>query len=299
MAAQSSWPDLPQDILESIFGFAKDPIDIVRCGAVCKSWLPTALQVFRKFFPLCLIQYGKGMAETRVVFNILTKETRKIYLPEATQNWIIGSCNSWLFMVDFIRFPDRLKLLNIFSKSQIDLPIPISSSAKLSPVDYFRDKLYASISESNHRKSLVTCNYQLEIEAMVSIPEIFQSYYTHPFFIKSHNDDLWLVGCSINGSLYPDGAFFKIFEFDVCIKEFREVNDLGGCSLFLCFNDNHVLAKARNSETWFKANCIYHFRFWERKYCVFDLETRILEILPCQIFTKSEYKRTLWFNLDV
>ena len=126
MALLSPWSDLPQDMLELIFDFLKDPIEIVRCGAACKSWLPTALQVYKKFLPLCFILTGKVEDSTRVLFNLLTKESIKIHLPEAKGNWICSCSQSWLLIFDSTEFPYRLQLLNIFSRTQIDLP-PITS----------------------------------------------------------------------------------------------------------------------------------------------------------------------------
>ena len=94
-----------------------------------------------------------------------------------------------------------------------------------------------------------------------------------------------LVGDGII-STYPPRKSFKIFEFDVGTEEFREINDLGGCGLFL--GPNSLLAKAGNFKTWFKANCIYLFRHWKRDYFVYDLETRNSQILPCECFSNDE-----------
>ncbi|KAK6230866.1 hypothetical protein QUC31_002384 [Theobroma cacao] len=139
MTSPSSWSDLPVEILLLIFDFAKDPIDILRCGAVCKSWLPTALQVYRRFFPLCFIQPEKDIDDNLVFFNILNKETRKIHLPEAMGKCICCSCNGWLLIVDDFGFPCGMHLLKIFSRTQILLPP--SSSLPISfpdPHDKFR-----------------------------------------------------------------------------------------------------------------------------------------------------------------
>ena len=122
MASLSSWSDLPPEMLELIFDCAKDLIDILRCGAACKSWLPTALQVYKKFLPLCFILTGKVEDSTRVLFNLLTKESIKIHLPEAKGNWICSCSQSWLLIFDSTEFPYRMQLLNIFSRTQIDLP---------------------------------------------------------------------------------------------------------------------------------------------------------------------------------
>ncbi|XVF18398.1 hypothetical protein REPUB_Repub11eG0018200 [Reevesia pubescens] len=186
MASKSSWSDLPEEILRLIFDCAKDPVDILRCGAACKSWLPVALQ--------------------------------------------------------------------------------------------------------------------FEMEAMVSIPESFENeiHYRVPYLVKLLDDHLFLVGDSIFASYSPDLKSFEIFEFDICNKEFKEVNDLGGCALFVNSDGNHILAKTGNSETWFKANYIYKFNSLIRYFLIYDYGTRNSELVPSHFQDEYRYKsRSLWVNPDV
>ncbi|XVF79204.1 hypothetical protein PTKIN_Ptkin14bG0201700 [Pterospermum kingtungense] len=55
--SETSWSNLPQEILELIFNNLKDPLDIFHCGVACKSWLPTAFQEYRKALPIHAYQY--------------------------------------------------------------------------------------------------------------------------------------------------------------------------------------------------------------------------------------------------
>ena len=235
MASRCCWSDLYEEILELIFHYSKNPIDILRCGAVCKSWLPIALQVYQKFLPLCFILTGKDIDGACFWFNLLTKEIRKIQLPEAKENWICSYSKGWLLIFDSTRSPYKMQLLNMFSRTQIDLPpltssplatllfdptisniirfpfhckwslskCPLNSDCNLfllrdsyagfytisswkpgekgwtvCKISYreiydailYKGKLYSTISDGKYRNFFITCNYQLKIEAKVSIP---------------------------------------------------------------------------------------------------------------------------------
>lgn len=124
MACESSWSDLPQDILQLIFDSAKDPVDILQCGAACKSWLPTALEVYPKFLPVCFVQTGKGTGVARLYWNILISDFRKIKLPEIKGKFICSCSDAWLFIVDHKILQYKAHLLNAFSRTKIDLPPP-------------------------------------------------------------------------------------------------------------------------------------------------------------------------------
>lgn len=82
----------------------------------------------------------------------------------------------------------------------------------------------------------------MEIEAMVSIPEKYDD--THYIVKPPFDHNCLLVGNSC-GKL--------LFEFDVCKKEFKEVNDLGGYAVLL--GANHFLAKAEIFKYWFEVSC--------------------------------------------
>ncbi|OMO98502.1 hypothetical protein COLO4_13839 [Corchorus olitorius] len=122
------WSDLPQEIMALIFDCRKlDPIDILRCRIVCKSWLSASSQVYQKYFPLCLIR-RVGEEEgynSHKLFSISTQEhgdeRRKIQLPEGQR--ICCWSNGWLLTVEIDASPyPQLRLLNLFSRAQILLP---------------------------------------------------------------------------------------------------------------------------------------------------------------------------------
>ncbi|XVE52974.1 hypothetical protein DITRI_Ditri02bG0167500 [Diplodiscus trichospermus] len=338
MASLSSWSDLPQEILEIIFEWSKDPIDILQCGAACKSWLRTGLQIYQKFLPLYFILSGKDL-NGHTLLNLFTQETRKIQPADAKGNLISCSCNGWLLISDPNTVLGRMRLLNIFSRTQINLPrftslqrvyfwkycsrIPLNwkllltecpsnsdcivfllrdafaglrtisiwktgqkkwsdlkfSRRKIYDAILWKGKFYAIFRVSVHRNFMIRCNYQMKLEAVVAIPEICHCY----VFVKSLNDNLLIVGYDVN---HERDNFIKIWEFDDCATKFREVNDLGGCALFISPNSSYLLSKAGNVVTWFKANCIYIFWHWHNGYLVCDLETRNSKIVPCPFFSK-------------
>ena len=119
-ALRNSWSDLHQEVLELIFDCVKDPIDILRCRIVCKSWLMGCSQFYKKYFPLCLIQKDSE-EDSRTLFMISTKETSKIHLPEAKGQYICSLNNGWLLTVDHA-YPHQIRLLNLISRAQILLP---------------------------------------------------------------------------------------------------------------------------------------------------------------------------------
>ncbi|XP_021910918.1 putative F-box protein At5g55150 [Carica papaya] len=134
MAAPSelhSWSDLPQELLELIFTSTKYPADIIRCSAVCLSWHSVASTLYRKVFPLFILQTGEKEPYYggRTLFNISPHGNRKINLPEelspeGTANkpfYYFGASNGWLLTVGSIP-PFEIHLLNPFSGFRILLP---------------------------------------------------------------------------------------------------------------------------------------------------------------------------------
>ncbi|XVF79192.1 hypothetical protein PTKIN_Ptkin14bG0200500 [Pterospermum kingtungense] len=162
----------------------------------------------------------------------------------------------------------------------------------------YEEKLYATVIDSTtHRRLLVTCNYQLEVEATFSIPETKKFSGGSYYLVKSHNTGCLLL-VEVNRS---DKSFniFSILEFDPCTKQFREVNDFDGFAFFLSLG-GHLFAKAGNSETWFEANSIHVFSDLEIAFSVHDLEIRNFQYLPFQSFSLDKNNNgTFWFNLNV
>ncbi|XVE52971.1 hypothetical protein DITRI_Ditri02bG0167200 [Diplodiscus trichospermus] len=115
------------------------------------------------------------------------------------------------------------------------------------------------IQPADAKGNLISCICNAEVGAVVAIPEICRCC----VFVRSLNDGLLIVGYDVN---HERENFIKIWEFDDCATEFREVNDLGGCALFISPNGSYLLAKAENVVTWFKANSIYIFWHWNNGY---------------------------------
>ncbi|CAL5007421.1 unnamed protein product [Urochloa decumbens] len=119
-------PNLPQDVLEVIFGNLQIP-DLIRAGSVCCSWRAayTSLRElgrYRQSQTPCLFYTSESAGDNvACLYSLVEKRVYKLTLPEPPirSRVLIGSSDGWLITAD-----ERLELLlvNPVTGEQIALP---------------------------------------------------------------------------------------------------------------------------------------------------------------------------------
>ncbi|XP_017407884.1 putative F-box protein At4g22170 [Vigna angularis] len=119
------WSSIPHDILQLI-AEKLSFVDCLSMSKVCMSWnailgeeLPSTQ---RQGLP-CLLVSGLGNNGTKTCISVLENRVWELKLPESCGKYCWGSFCDWLIMVNILfEVVVKVKLLNPFSGSQIDLP---------------------------------------------------------------------------------------------------------------------------------------------------------------------------------
>ncbi|KAJ4977401.1 hypothetical protein NE237_002507 [Protea cynaroides] len=120
MADHSRWSELPNHITEMIVNRLGFP-DIIRFGAVCRSWRSVYTEVRRpRYHPMVLYEYNlqKG------TFGFYSFEDKKVYWINVRDGYqsrhCVGSCESWLVLSSpYLR---NYFLLNPFTGARVECP---------------------------------------------------------------------------------------------------------------------------------------------------------------------------------
>ncbi|XP_044953725.1 F-box protein At5g25290-like [Hordeum vulgare subsp. vulgare] len=135
--AVAGLPELPQDVLVSIFAHLEIP-DLMRACSVCSSWrsayssLRKLGQYQRRQTP-CLLYTSESAGESvACLYSLLEKRSYKLTLPEPPirSRYLIGSSNGWLITADE---RSEMHILNPITCEQIALP-PVSTIAHVTPI---------------------------------------------------------------------------------------------------------------------------------------------------------------------
>ncbi|CAN6180649.1 unnamed protein product [Urochloa humidicola] len=128
--AVGTLPELPQDVLMSIFATLEIP-DLLRAGSVCSSWRSayTCLRDLGKYKQSqtpCLLYTSAAAGENvACLYSLAEKRAYKITLPEPPirTRSLIGSSNGWLITADE---RSEMHLVNPITGEQIALPSVIT-----------------------------------------------------------------------------------------------------------------------------------------------------------------------------
>ncbi|XP_073357833.1 F-box/kelch-repeat protein At1g57790-like [Aegilops tauschii subsp. strangulata] len=156
--AVSQLPELPQDVLMSIFAHLEIP-DPMRACSVCSSWR-SAYSSLRKLgqYQLrqtpCLLYTSESAGDSvAYLYSLLEKRSYKLTLPEPSirSRHLIGSSNGWLITADE---RSEMHILNPITCEQIALPSVITIAQLsfawfgddkwtwLKPRSFFQDCVY-------------------------------------------------------------------------------------------------------------------------------------------------------------
>ncbi|XP_047050702.1 uncharacterized protein LOC124655918 [Lolium rigidum] len=125
-ATLAASPELPEDILMSVFGILEIP-DLVRAGSVCTSWHSAYitlrnLQKHKQSQTPCLLYTSESAGDNvACLYSLLEKRVYRLTLPEPPirSRFLIGSSLGFLVTVDAI---SELHLVNPITGEQIALP---------------------------------------------------------------------------------------------------------------------------------------------------------------------------------
>ncbi|XP_038688614.1 putative F-box protein At5g55150 [Tripterygium wilfordii] len=308
--SSSSWSNLIEELLESIFNRFEDSRDIFRCGFVCVSWRAVALKMSSKLIP-CLSSPGWG--KTHTVLNVKKMQTQQI--PDYCLYTACSTNYGWL-----LQFTDAygIHLLNIFSKAKVTLPPTCkvidkvaTSTCPLNPeclvlVAYWSDNkhkyAFCKVGDENwttldrsyfvtdlHNSSVSVTWYKGKFYGIDADKRLFvfnlslrtiELFCEEPLIIGFKNYEIYLVESLFGELLLVSGNqalwnAFKMYKFDFITKKWYEVESVRNQALFLCRDGSAQVYMAKRS-------CIIHSMYRKEGYrvVVYDMETKSAEVIP-------------------
>ncbi|XP_059431515.1 F-box protein At2g17036-like [Corylus avellana] len=116
--SESDWAWLPTDLLDSILHKLASPFDMVRFGAVCKSWGTAARQGTQ--IPKLLVPSKDNIEKARSLYSITDRTISDVTLPVPyNRRRCCGSSFGWL---SFVTNTSSIILFNPFRNKKIRLP---------------------------------------------------------------------------------------------------------------------------------------------------------------------------------